>query len=160
MIAAAILVFIVIFMILATWACRWLWREGFRQGDTTSDVSTSVRAFGEGKFITVRTTIVNPQSAPVVAAVRFSEVGARLPVARQGRSTLRKQPDLDTADLRAVDATSRDVVEQVVERPAPHRALVVDVYLWQQGQRVRLHRHLCGASRPDPAEPVAWQSVY
>jgi hypothetical protein len=157
---ALLLVFIAVFAVAATWACRWIWREGFRQGDATNDVSTSVRAFGEGRYITVRTAIANPQPAPVITAVRFREVGDRMPISRQGRSTLRKRPDMDAAELRAVDAASREVLEQVVERPAPHRALVVDIYVWQQGERVRLHRHLCGPSQPDQSKPVAWQSVY
>jgi hypothetical protein len=157
---AAFLVLIVVLAFGTAWVSRWLWREGFRQGDLANDPSTSVDVYGAGKSVTVRTTIVNPQSAVVMTAIQFSEVVGRRPLAHQGRSTLKKPPDLDGAELRAIDASGRETIELTVARPTGHRSLVVDVYLWQPGDRVRLHRHVCGPGQPDPAISVAGQRIY
>jgi hypothetical protein len=137
----------------------WLWREGFRQGDQPGDVSSAVELVGAGETLRARASITNPQLTAVVAAVKVAALGPRHRALEQGRSTRRRSPDLAQARLLAIDAHGAGELDWPVDVPTGPCLVRIDIYIWQAGGRVRLHRYVCSPQHHDVAPSTRWRTA-
>jgi hypothetical protein len=119
----------------------WLCCEGIRQGDDPDDLVTAVTlAARPGGELTVSVCVTNPAAIPVVASASSRWVGVLAPLSGSGRSTRRRYSKCLSDRLVAIDGHDTATVSWTVTSPTKRRRLLVDVYAWQQSDRLRRHR--------------------
>ena len=136
----------------ASW---WLCGEGIRQGDDPADVVTdvTVAARADGA-LTINVLVTNPAPTPVVASAGTRSVSLLAPIAGSGRSTRRSYSDAFGERLVAVGGRDQATLSWAITAPGKRQRLVVDVHVWQQGDRLRRHRCVLPSSaRPCSPAP-------